>query len=395
MLKYKQVQLLEDFLSGEECLEFASVLQSGKATMFDLELARAESPQWSAEFVPLANLYMSRAGHVVTTRLCTASIPSVGALMSSEKPYYPSWQDAARHWFPYPANFGARDGWQDQVVFLLPETRAYLADAQAPEEGFLEISVAGTEVAHLSLFIKGAYWQGNAIRHFEIPVQGKIAGLAVPDEVRRLEYVLVDSNGVAYDRQREDRFVDEGLGRRRLQRKTDGLVNEVRQASLIGENQRIEFKASVEPEQQLVENHQETKLHELICAMAAFANTDGGTIYVGVDKHCIVLGIDSWLKTWSRDKIRRGEDPLDRFIGALRSRINDSIEGEVNFTIDSVKVDGATVVVIKTAPAQVLPVTVRYDRHLYVRIGPNNSAVHPGRWRDVLDRGPLYQQDIR
>ena len=95
--------------------------------------------------------------------------------------------------------------------------------------------------------------------------------VAVHDEVRRLDYVLIDSDGVVYDRQREDRFVDDGLGRRRLRRKTDELVGDIHKASFTGEGQRIEFKAFVDPDQRLVENCQETKLHELICTIAALA----------------------------------------------------------------------------------------------------------------------------
>lgn len=391
--RYPRALLYEDLVTGKAMLDFANKLHEGRVQIGDIAVDQAQNPQWTTEFLPLANEYMARAGHIVSLRVATtASRPAVGALLSPNEPYYPDVADAARDWLPFPVYHGDQDGRNDQIVFLLPESRAYFQDATFSNAGTVTITVGGTDINTLSLMIKGAYWEGHAIRHLDAAVVGSRAELAVPDDCNRLEYVLMDSQGAVYDYQREDRFHHTGLGRRRLTAAHQGLVEQVRRACRDGESVQVEFKPFVDPDQKLKANHQKTKLGEVIVTAVAFANTKGGHIYVGVDDDCVVTGIDQELQAWAKESIN--ESVINRYLGALKSTIKDLVHGEITLRLSYVEIDGALVVVIEVSPAQTKPVSRQQDRYLYVRTGANNQKAPPEQWRSILSPGSPFSSDF-
>jgi hypothetical protein len=84
-----------------------------------------------------------------------------GPLLAPGEPYYPDLHEAAGHWLPFPVYHGQSDARNQEVIFLLPEARAFFTDAKL-RDGFLEISVGGTAAAGTALTVKGAYWQDKS-----------------------------------------------------------------------------------------------------------------------------------------------------------------------------------------------------------------------------------------
>jgi hypothetical protein len=206
--QYRQAILYEDFLTGEECLSFATELQEGHARFGNINLQRGQTQQWTTELVSVNNDYMTRAGCVISLRFGQhGPRASVRTLLAPDQPYYPDISDATRDWLPFPMYHGDSDARNDQIFFLLPETRAFIASAVFSEKGTLDITVAGTEIDTLSLLIKGAYWEEKqSILHFDARVSESKAALALPADASRFEYYLIDHTGTVYDFHREDRF---------------------------------------------------------------------------------------------------------------------------------------------------------------------------------------------
>lgn len=378
---YEQVVLYEDRFTTEDCRQFIGEVQSGHATFGDLTFERDGNAQWSSELVPLENIYMPCAGHVVQARFAKKSNwSSQGPLLAQNEPYYSDLSEAARDWLPLIVYHGENDARNQQIIFLLPESRAFFSNAVS-SNGTLVLSVDGTETERLPLMVKGAYWEDKTVTSFDVAVKNGLAKFAVPDEVERLEYVLLDSNGVIYDFQREDRFNHSGLGRRRLNEVDHDLAQQVKTACLDGEGPQIEFKPFIDCAQGMGSKTKKTKFRELVTTVVAFANTQGGRIYIGIDDECGVSGVAQELQQWAKAEL---EEAADRYRGALTSRIRDQVIGDVAMRVSHVVVDDGVVVIVDVSQSPLKPASVRADNIFYVRAGASNKQLPPDQWESVL-----------
>lgn len=383
--QYENAVLYEDTLSAAQCRKFVAELCEGFAEFGDQKLMRDAPTQWSTQIVPLNNDCMARAGLVVGLRVRQTGVQAhIAPLLSPDQPYYPDIEEAARNWLPFRVYHGHRDGRNDQILFLLPEVRAFVSDVKFPDDGTLEITVAGTLVGRTSLIIKGAYWEGTAIRHFEAPVQGAICTAVVPAHTERLEYYLIDQDGTVFDFHREDRFASLLQGRKTLGPMRRSLSEQIRAALHLGEGQRTEFKPFIEPEQQLGSSTHKTKLRELVTTVVAFANTQGGHVYIGVDDNCNPVGIDQHLAAWAKAPVT--ERNINQYLGALKSRVKDFVHGDVEVQLSYSYFDSALIVIVEVPPAAHKPVAVLQDAYLYARTGASNRKVSPELWETILDR---------
>jgi hypothetical protein len=133
------------------------------------------------ELLPLKNNYMRCAGRCVTAPFQSQSAGiSQDPLLTSNEPYYPNLNEASKHWLPFPIYHGQSDARKQEIIFLLPETRAFLGRAQF-RDGMLELNIGGTEVHDKALTVKGAYWNNGVIHHFDDLVRNGKAMISVPD----------------------------------------------------------------------------------------------------------------------------------------------------------------------------------------------------------------------
>jgi len=201
---YARVALLEDWLDLTQSQAFVTDIQRGAVTIGNITVERPGSPVWQTELVRYQNSFMRGVGLVVRTRF-EERTPDMSQqpLISSAEPYYPDVASAAQDWLELTEYHGFSDARNREIVFLLPEARAFFTDAHS-ENGTLKLTVAGSDVGRHQFRVKGAYWVGGFIRHFETEFRGSHAELPVPDEVERLEYLLLDSEGETRDFLSED-----------------------------------------------------------------------------------------------------------------------------------------------------------------------------------------------
>ena len=382
--QYPSVVLYEDWLTTDECRRFVEDIQRGRITFGTFCIERRANASWRLEMVPLKNAYMHRAGAIASTRFEESPFGfPAGPLLAAAEPYYPDLGEAARDWLPFTVYHGDRDARNQEIVFLLPEARAYFAGA-ASRDGVLEIEIDGRDAKRLPLVVKGAYWDDSAIRHFAAEVEDGKAIFQVPNHVDRIEYVLMDSGGMIYDFQREDRFSDSGLRAGSSDAAAHSFAEQVRSACLDGEGMQTEFKPFVACDEGMGKRSGKTKLRELVMTAVSFANTHGGRIYIGVDDECGITGIGPDLAKWAKAEVTSAA--ADRYRGALTARIRDNVVGDVSLRVSHGMVEGALIIVVDVAESDSKPAVVRGDNTLYVRAGASNRQVPPDQWASMLGK---------
>ena len=381
---YENAVLYEEWCESSQCLEFVQGLQQGRAQFGEIEIAHNSSSQWTTERLPVNSDYMARAGQAVGIRFGEQEpLPPGKALLAIVNPYYPDVDEAARDWMPYRVYHGGNDGRNNQIFFLLPEARAYIQTAEFSTEATLCVRVAGTQTESLSLIIKGAYWIDKRITHFEGALSASKAEFCIPSLADRLECWLIDNTGEVYDFRRDSRISGSGSSRSAFGSANRAKEQLVRDALQEGEGTYVEFKPFVDPAQPFNVHNQKTKLLEIIRTVVAFANTQGGRIFLGVDDDCSVTGIDQKLCEWVKGAV--DEVSTNRYLGALKSKIKDLVVGEVGLHVWCVRIDGALVTVIDVPPAVAKPLTIQQDFYLYSRSGASNRRIAPQEWKTFLD----------
>lgn len=383
--QYPQAILYEDLLTGTECSKFAEELQEGKCRLGDVHLERIQPVQWQTQQLAVDNTYMRNAGCVVSMRFSQSGArASPRTLLAPDQPYYPDIEEAARDWLPLNVYHGYSDARNEEILFLLPETRGYITGGKFLDNELLGISVEGTEIATQRFLIKGAYWQEKKIHHFDVPVVGETVWVPVPSTADRLEYYLIDSEGAVFDFHKENRFSGRSATGNVLGSVQGELHEQVRKAVSDGEGLKVEFKPFVEPEQKLTSNNQRTKLHEIVVTVAAFSNTAGGHLYLGITDDCELVGIDQKIAEWIKGPV--DDAAIKRYLGALKSRIKDAVHGDIALRLDHVRIDSVLIVVIEVGSAVNKPITVKNDHYLYARTGASSRKVPPEQWKDVLEQ---------
>jgi hypothetical protein len=371
---YPKAVLFEDKLTNQELLEFVTNVGKGHINLGEYSLEATNiNRNWTRERVPLSNNSMLRSGHVWSTRFDDANVHSYDALLAPQQPYYPDIFEAVKHWLPVPEYQGNSNPRKGEVILLLPETRAFLADATSNGK-IMNVRIAGTKIEQLSMELKGAWWDEEGIHHFQERIAYDQVQLNVPESANRLEYVLSDSEGTIYDYQSEDEYRHTGLGRKRMVIGDLSLVNIVLDACRNGEGLRVEFKPFVDLEH--------VKLKEIIRTVVAFGNTQGGRIFLGIKDDCGLLGIDEQLAKWVEGEAN--EASCESYLGAIRGKIRDEVHGDLMLNFKQIVVDDRRIAIIEVSPAKEKPISIRQDMNLYIRRGSSNSKASPDEWKAII-----------
>jgi predicted HTH transcriptional regulator len=144
----------------------------------------------------------------------------------------------------------------------------------------------------------------------------------------------------------------------------------------------IEFNPFIIPNESMGTKSKKTKLRELVTTVVAFANKQGGRIYIGIDDECDVSGINPELQQWAKAEV--DEESIERYRGALTNKIKDKIEGDASVRVSYTAYDDLLVFIVDVEQSTMKPVKVRGDNTFYVRTGASNQQLPPEQWESVL-----------
>ncbi|GAB3667228.1 AlbA family DNA-binding domain-containing protein [Ramlibacter alkalitolerans] len=372
---YEDALLSVDWMTAAECEAFLDSLVTGVVRLAGTVIAINRSPGCESQRVAIQNSWMDEPGVVFTLRPRIQPNPYFRRLLLRGAPYYPDPYEAARDWLRLREYHRETDARKGHFMVLLPETRAFIKSFEWRNEQELALEVIGPAAQSSQLFAKGAYWCGHGIDQFEVPVQGSTAVVNLPQDVQRLELFLLGADGTVFEHHLE-RIGDPGatrfLGGRRA-----GESHRVHHALREGEGVRIEFKEFVDLPKHREPVKDKDKLHQVLRTVAAFANTEGGTLFIGISDDCRVVGVDEFARVWTQAPL---EQALEAYAGALRTRIRDAMQAPLAVSTSSIGVDDRVVLALDV-PRSPSPVSLKSDGRLYERRGASNIAVPPAEWR--------------
>lgn len=161
-----------------------------------------------------------------------------------------------------------------------------------------------------------------------------------------------------------------------------------------GESQTVEFKSTLQWD--VRQGKQNTALrHQVLKTVAAFLNTDGGTLVIGVEDDGHVLGLDADLALVANSR--------DRFEQLLASLLSEHLGAQYAPLIRSgfEEVDGKPIYVIEVQPAPE-PVFLKGPKgeEFYVRVGTTTRSLNPretvkyiqNRWPALKDAGKIVTE---
>ena len=380
--RYPGVYLFEQILNGKECQSLFDAINTENSVHWgDIEIKCHPQPQWQSEFVALKNGYMKRAGWVFRVRSFERpqNTPYDSPLITLDNPFYPGVIDAVNEWLDVPYRDSSSQINSGELIFLLPQNKAYFESFNESDQENVRICFGGIDVGTRPIKLKGGYYLSRELVQIEKDVVGNELNISLPKDTQRIELYLLDKTGNILDVHRENEYTDTGLGRIRL------LTSHTKQLRLLsnalkkGEGTTIEFKPFIRLVQPLQVKGKKTKLKELINTVIAFANTEGGHIFIGVDDECVVEGIQQHLSNGEQKKGLFYES-AEHYSGAVLNKIRDHIVGEVHLEVSVVHVNENTVVVIKVSPAASKTLHEKEERSIWVRVGSNNKRLPPNEW---------------
>lgn len=196
--------------------------------------------------------------------------------------------DAAVQWIEYP-EFSGQNGFDRDVKFVLEDPRARISNISRADDGSISVNCA---IQAGLACVLGVIWrnQDGATFRFRETIQGQLSVPMNSDAVE-VELFLLSRNGFCFDRYRES---DSEPRHRHFsvlrQLGPDKSTKELIERIESGENENTEFKEFVQPSQS------DDKCKELIRTVCSFANTAGGSLFIGVSDRLEIVGIDSQLR---------------------------------------------------------------------------------------------------
>ena len=158
----------------------------------------------------------------------------------------------------------------------------------------------------------------------------------------------------------------------------------------LGESMVLEFKSTLQWD--VVQNKQNTELrHSVLKTIAAFMNSEGGTLVIGVEDNGNIHGLSNDLKLMGQSRDRSQQ--LDRFQQTLRNIIFDNIGSGTTQCIDTrfEDIKGNTVCVVTVEPTRdgvFLKSSKGKDqsKKFFIRVGNTTRSLDPEQTHEYLNR---------
>lgn len=312
---------------------------------------RGRFPCW------ICNLY-GEAGSVPEP-----SLPSGPFFSQKDKFFALGLADAAARWLGWPK---LRDvnGLTSNVEFNIPDPRAYV-EAIAPSVGGFTVRLEIPRAGDYTCAVTGRDYEGGHHTIIEVITEGSVS-ITLPVPMRSIEGYVLDVSGFPYDRFFEnERQHSHALPV--LYPERGAPYAELRDALDLGEDENTEFKEFLPIERA------RDKAVELLKAVCAFANSAGGTLYVGVSRDLRVVGVD---KALYRDSSREKGDLRElrnAYAAGLQRIAREGISPQVRFEVEWITHAGISVLRMHVPMSSARPHHIVESNDVFVRRGANNK----------------------
>lgn len=369
-VKYTGLRLLEQWLEPDELPAILEGVVQGALTIDGHPLSidgQQRFNQW--EQVPSENIYSHFPGHLFTTSSSrNLAFADNEPLLSAGDPFYANFYLAIRDWIRLRDFSLSNDSRLGTIHLFLPQSRAYFEKIMRNGD---ELFLAVEGLARNGLLVKGAWEFSNSLKQIDLPLEGSEGTLPWVENSEGLEIYLIGQDNRVYDFHRETQFWS--ISHRRLfgARGQEGEGSRgVEQLLLQGEGEQTEFKPFIHP-------NDSSKLQEIVRTTIAFANSKGGTILLGVDNVCEVIGVEKEVIKLARKLSQTSDQAFDRYIGTLRQVIANDLNAIPEITMEYVSLHGHKVLVIRVPEGDRKPYWHIPTAQIYVRRGANTVKAHP------------------
>ncbi|MCK4642913.1 ATP-binding protein [bacterium] len=283
-------------------------------------------------------------------------------LLSKDMPFYPSISEAIYGWTGLKSFKESNDSRQKKIFIFLPQKTVHFEAIRYMPKQDMIVFYLNEEVSKGKIFVKGAIRIGDELVHIDGNIQRTFKIQITKDQVKEFEEIelfLIDeySNILDYHIEKERWF--QGVKRIFNEYEKGKSENVVRNAILLGENEKIEFKENYKKTDNNWEN-------EIVDTVSAFANHKGGTIYIGIKDNLEIKGV-------VYGKIRT-HDELQNYVRKILSD-NLNKELEVAFKVHNFK--GKKILAIQIPEGISKPYYNIFTRVPYIRRGANNMKADP------------------
>lgn len=279
-------------------------------------------------------------------------------------PPFPTISSAVRNWlYGVPAEAPGDLQNEGCLVVTVPDTRGCIVSARLGRE-VLDIELRAN-AAREQLQLQVCACDGVSSFHDIVPGPADKQRIKVPPDVEQLRIYLVHAPGVI--------LVEVALSRINpaygAAATADAGVQQARRDLQDGENDRVEFKPFIEP-------HTD-KERELLETAVAFANSGGGRIYIGADRHGGLLGAAA-LRKCVRRSLPSGtiDVVLDELSKRLRQLLCDSVRPVPAHSASLLSVDDSPLIVLDIEADHRGPYST-HNNDVYVRKGATNRKPDP------------------
>ncbi len=370
--EYSTSHLLEAWLLPQDLAAFLRELTSKSVLIDSHRVALGSDLSWfMREYKASTNEYSSYPGHVFQTSSPLRVTLPEDPLLTYELPFYADVKAALWDWSGFSLPLRSVDSLVGRVALFLPECRARFREFKYADQTVTATVVTADKLPE-TLQVKGSWQRLDSVRSFECPVVDHCATAKVPFDSEAVELYLVGSDGEVYDWHKESRLWSRGQERiLRIADETSVGEAAILRAIRTGEGDTIEFKEYVEP--------RNPKEYELIKTAIAFANSRGGSIFIGVDDECSIVGIEK--KVWRSKEATDTASGLGEALAKYAGRVRQAIAGALNripeIDVEIIGVEGHSILLVRVAEGDQKPYFDRERKIPYIRRGANNLVPHP------------------
>lgn len=241
----------------------------------------------------------------------------------------------------------------NELVIVLPDTRAKIVKAEWKENKLRVVTDSKVPPRELQVQVGGT---DGTQRH---PDEDGVCEFQVSDDRRSAEVFLVHLNRELLGRIEVFPSHEESFGDREQLDLSQQATLDLRN----GEDHRVEFKPFVQ--------RGDAKEAELLETVVAFANTDGGRMYVGVDDSGVPQRTAELFKAFGSS-----DDPVSVLISHLNKLVREKTKPVPKLTTKPLEVFGERVVVVVVEKGDEPPYST-HDNHVWIRKGASNRRPDP------------------